>query len=125
MNFKEYQNEAKKTAVYPGMCVVVEDYRGMCDTDLRRVDYLYPLLGLMGESGEVCEKIKKIVRDGFGHISIGQREELKKEIGDILWYIAMLCKELDIDMNEVAELNIKKLKDRQERNKLHGQGDSR
>lgn len=119
MNFKQYQKEAEKTAVYPDIRIWNDEF------NMEPADYLYPILGLMGETGEVCEKIKKHVRDNGGKLSRIPKEELTKELGDVLWYIAMLCTELDISMNDVAELNIKKLKDRLARTKLHGEGDNR
>jgi len=109
MNFQEYQEEASKTAIYP---------------DKGNNPY-YPTLGLCGEAGEVAEKIKKVMRDNGGEICIEKSAEIMKEIGDVLWYIAALCEELDVDMETCAILNIEKLKSRQERGTLHGSGDNR
>ncbi len=109
MNFREYQIEADKTAVYPN----------------KGNNITYPSLGLAGETGEVCEKIKKIIRDKNGIVDQESKELIKKEIGDVLWYCAALSKELGLDLQEVADGNISKLKDRQNRNKLKGEGDLR
>ena len=109
MNFQEYQEEASKTAIYPN----------------KGNNPYYPTLGLCGEAGEVAEKIKKVMRDNGGEISIEKLAEIMKEIGDVLWYIAALCEELDVDMETCAILNIEKLKSRQERGTLQGSGDDR
>jgi NTP pyrophosphatase (non-canonical NTP hydrolase) len=107
MNFNEYQAEARKTAVYP-------DFGN---------NLWYPALGLNGESGEVAEVVKKIYRD---HQTTGEaKERLVKELGDVLWYLALLADELDVPLDDVAQANIRKLADRQNRGKLHGSGDNR
>ena len=128
MTFEEYQKEAMKTAVYPSIKVVSDlpDQIFQFQKTLQvTADYIYPTLGLEGESGEVCEKIKKIIRDNHGVVRQDEKETLRREIGDILWYIAMLCTELGFSLEEVAQINLQKLKDRQEREKLHGEGDNR
>ena len=84
----------------------------------------YDGLGL-GEAGEVQGKIKKIIRDNGGYISAENRIEIKKELGDILWYIASMCDGLGIKMEDVAQGNIEKLKGRRDRGTLHGSGDNR
>lgn len=85
----------------------------------------YVTLGLAGEAGEVAGKVKKILRDNSGEISDEVRRKLAKELGDILWYVAELCTFLDLDMGDVATGNITKLKNRQERGTLQGDGDER
>ncbi len=75
--------------------------------------------------GEVAEKIKKVIRDDNFEITEERRETLKKEIGDVLWYMAQLCTELDLSLEEVARLNIDKLQSRKKRDVLHGDGDER
>jgi NTP pyrophosphatase (non-canonical NTP hydrolase) len=116
MDFNEYQSKIIKTAKYP---------------DIGK-NFVYPTLGLAGETGEVAEKIKevaekiqKILRDHDGIIDEKKREELEKEIGDVLWYLAMLCTELRIELGRVAKVNIKKLLDRLDRNVIQGEGDNR
>ncbi|MCP4220082.1 MAG: nucleoside triphosphate pyrophosphohydrolase family protein [bacterium] len=109
MKFNEYQDEALKTAAYP---------------DIGN-NYVYPVLGLTGEAGEVAEKVKKVIRDKQGIIDDETRASLKKELGDVLWYIAMLCRELGLTMDEVARGNVEKLRDRKNRKVIHGQGDNR
>jgi len=84
----------------------------------------YDGLGL-GEAGEVQGKIKKIIRDNGGIITPEATEEIKKELGDTLWYIASMCENLGITLGDVANSNIEKLHDRQKRGVLNGSGDNR
>lgn len=86
---------------------------------------VYLALGLNGESGEVAEKVKKIVRDQAGKLTDFDRVEIGKELGDVLWYLAMLAEELGISLEEVAQGNIDKLISRKERGVIHGSGDNR
>lgn len=109
MNFEEYQEKSRKTAKYP-------DVGG---------NYIYPTLGLSGEAGEVAEKIKKVLRDKGGLISDETRGEIKKELGDVLWYVSQLATELGLALDDVAESNIEKLYNRMERGVLQGNGDNR
>jgi NTP pyrophosphatase (non-canonical NTP hydrolase) len=109
MRFSEYQQAARQTAIYPD----------------RGQNIAYPALGLAGEAGEVAEKVKKVIRDNGGVVDADTKQALKKELGDVFWYIAALCDEVGLDMADVAESNIKKLRDRQQRNVLHGSGDNR
>lgn len=110
MTFDEYQIEARKTANYPA---------------IGGVSWIYPVLGNSGESGEIAEKFKKIIRDKNGVISEEDRQAIKKEIGDQCWYLSNLAYELGFSFNEIAESNIAKLKSRQERGVLGGSGDNR
>lgn len=109
MDFKEYQAKSRKTALYPNI----------------GNNFVYPTLGLAGEAGEVAEKIKKVIRDKEGIIDDATREEIKKELGDVLWYLSQIASELNLSFDEVAEFNIEKLASRMERGKLHGNGDNR
>jgi len=109
MDFNEYQAAARETAQYPDM----------------GANSYYPPLGLAGEPGEVAEKIKKLMRDPDGVLTPERRDALKKELGDVLWYVAALCSELDLRMGEVAEHNIAKLRDRKARGAIRGDGDNR
>jgi NTP pyrophosphatase (non-canonical NTP hydrolase) len=109
MEFNEYQRLAIRTAVYP--CI--------------GRNYVYPTLGLAGEAGEVAERVKKIFRDSNGEMTAEQKELLVKELGDVLWYVSALAHELYIDLDEVAQQNLRKLHDRKERNMIHGSGDKR
>lgn len=86
---------------------------------------VYPTLGLVNEAGEVAGKIKKIFRDKGGAIGDAEREALKYELGDVLWYLAQICTELGLTLEEVAAANIEKLSSRLERGQIRGEGDTR
>ncbi len=109
MDFTTYQAKSRRTAKYPAIGHPV----------------IYPTLGLANEAGEVAGKVKKIFRDKGGVIGEPEREALKGELGDVLWYIAQVCTELEISLDEVAEGNIEKLYSRLERGKIGGDGDDR
>lgn len=109
MNFEEYQKKSRETAIYPN----------------KDKNFIYPTLGLVGEAGEVAEKIKKVLRDKNGAVEEETRKELEKELGDVLWYLSQLATELNLPLEEIAASNIDKLFSRKERNKLHGSGDNR
>jgi NTP pyrophosphatase (non-canonical NTP hydrolase) len=83
------------------------------------------LLGLVGETGEIAEKAKKIVRDHDGDFDQWDLEDLAKELGDTLWYVAVLADHFGLPLADVAELNIKKLADRRQRGAIGGSGDDR
>lgn len=115
MTFDEYQEQAKKTNIYPEPTMMY---------DL--------LLGLGEETGEVQGKIKKFDRDNQGKTISMDCDELKelnsnmfKELGDVLWYIANIAEYFGFALGDVASGNIAKLKSRMERNKLTGNGDDR
>ncbi len=109
MTFEEYQKESRKTAIYPN----IGD------------NFVYPTFGLSGESGEVSEKIKKIIRDKGGIVDDITKKEIAKELGDVLWYLSQIASELGISLEDVAGGNIEKLKSRFERDKISGSGDNR
>lgn len=106
MRLDEYQERAGETAIYP---------EGLN----------YPILGLAGEAGELCNKYKKILRDKEGEADVADMDELAKELGDVLWYVAQIATELDKDLETVARENLMKLEDRQNRGVLGGSGDNR
>lgn len=154
MDLNEYQSKTSNTAIYPN----------------RGKNYLYPLLGLLGEIGELIEKLgvtidqtnidesntsfykwgvfkniddlqlpllkcnetKKLIRDKrigtktlFHSSDEKIKEEIKQELGDVLWYVSELATEFGLSLDEIAEYNISKLQDRKERNILTGSGDKR
>lgn len=86
---------------------------------------VYPTLGLVNEAGEFAGKIKKIFRDKGGMITDEDRESLKGELGDVLWYLTQICTNLGLTLEEVAEANLDKLFSRLERGKIQGDGDHR
>jgi NTP pyrophosphatase (non-canonical NTP hydrolase) len=86
---------------------------------------VYPTLGLVNEAGEFAGKIKKIFRDKGGTISDDDRDALKGELGDVLWYLTQICTNLGLSLEEVAEANLDKLFSRLERGKIQGEGDHR
>jgi len=109
MNFEEYQKLSRGTVIYPR----------------KGKNFIYPTLGLAGEAGEVAEKIKKVIRDKDANIDDAVRDNIAKELGDVLWYLSQLATELNLSLDEIASLNIKKLYSRKERGQLHGNGDNR
>lgn len=109
MDFNDYQKLSRETAIYPNV----------------GKNFVYPTLGLSGESGEIAEKVKKILRDNEGIISDETSELLKKELGDVLWYVAQLAAEFGFELDDVAEENLKKLYSRKERGVIKGSGDTR
>lgn len=108
-NFNIYQRKSRKT------------------WNLVQTDHpiVYPTLGLVNEAGELAGKVKKIFRDKGGVISEEDRQALKYELGDVLWYMAQIATELNIDLQDVADANLEKLLSRLERGKIQGDGDYR
>jgi NTP pyrophosphatase (non-canonical NTP hydrolase) len=89
------------------------------------VGLLYCALKLNGEAGEVAEQIGKMLRDDGGILKIDRAEKLEKELGDVLWYLASLTELLGFDLSTIAEINLRKLADRQARGVLGGSGSDR
>ena len=105
----EYQSRACETAIYPKH---------------RAMEYL--TLGLTGESGEIANKVKKFIRDGAVKDEyLAKRIEIGYEIGDVLWYCAVLAEELEMNLGHIMEKNLDKLADRKKRGTLSGSGDNR
>ncbi len=147
MNFDEYQEKAHSFASYSGNAA------GLVPHDVLRVlpfglasrldevpealaeyirdisTFLYPSSKLAGEAGEVAEKLAKQVRDKgvlrFKDVSPEDREALKKELGDVLWYVSEISHQLGFSLESVAVTNVEKLAGRVERGTLHGDGDDR
>ncbi|MBI4151727.1 nucleoside triphosphate pyrophosphohydrolase family protein [Candidatus Woesearchaeota archaeon] len=108
MNFDHYQQESKKTAIYP-----------------KDIGLYYVVMGLCGEAGEIANKTKKLARDHGGVLTEDMRNSIIHEAQDCLWYLAQLCTELNYPLALAAEENLKKLADRQARGVLGGSGDAR
>ena len=105
----EYQSRACETAIFPKK---------------QAMEYL--TLGLTGESGEIANKVKKFIRDGAAKDEyLAKRIEIGYEIGDVLWYCAVLAEELEMNLGHIMEKNLEKLADRHKRGKISGSGDNR
>ena len=109
MDFNTYQKNARLTAQYPNL----------------GSNYIYPTLGLVGEAGEVAEKVKKVIRDKKGIFDDESKKGLKKELGDVLWYVSNLCTEFNFSLDDIALQNLEKLKLRAAKGKISGSGDDR
>lgn len=109
MTFDEYQRLALRTAA----------------DKTKKNELFHLVLGLVGEAGEIAEKFKKLVRDKGSDESNIDKADMTKELGDILWYIAVLADYLEIPLEDIAGKNIAKLADRQKRGVLGGSGDNR
>ena len=104
-----YQEKACETAIFPKK---------------QAMEYL--TLGLTGESGEIANKVKKFIRDGAAKDEyLAKRIEIGYEIGDVLWYCAVLAEELEMNLGHIMEKNLDKLADRHKRGKISGSGDNR
>ena len=103
MTLSSYQKAASGTAIYPIEHAIT-----------------YPALGLAGEAGEVANKVKKIIRDGKM-----DRLGITSELGDCMWYIALMCRDLNVDMGDLAKANLEKLYNRKQNGTLKGSGDNR
>ncbi len=113
MDFLAYQEQAITTAVYPSQAKI-----------------LYPAIGLANEGGEVLGKVKKWLRDETdnwlrGEISDERKAAILDELGDVLWYAALVAEDLDASLSDVAQANLDKLFGRKERGTLQGDGDVR
>mgnify|MGYP001361288539 CR=1 FL=1 len=109
MDLNQYQQRARSTALYPDV----------------GNNPIYPTLGLAGESGEVADKVKKVIRDKDGVFDQETREALKLELGDVLWYVAQLASELGLALEDVGQANLEKLASRAKRGRISGDGDDR
>ena len=113
MELNKYQTEAAKSDLFEKT------------SDVIMPGLLEKVLGLSGESGEVADKVKKIIRDKNGEVSKEDKEAIAKELGDVMWYIAGIARYLDISLEEIAEQNLEKLASRMKRGVLAGDGDNR
>lgn len=113
MDFTTYQQESRKNAVYP---------------DIGN-NFIFPTLGLVGEAGEIAEKVKKLIRDKNtttpDMVSVEDKAEIAKELGDVLWYVSQVATEFGIELDAIAAINLEKIRSRRERDKVKGGGDNR
>lgn len=109
VDFDSYQAESRTTAQYPEM----------------GRNSLFPTLGIAGEAGEVVEKVKKVWGGQDGVYTADDRKAIAKELGDVLWYMAQLATELHISLQDIACMNIEKIRQRQRTNTIYGNGDTR
>lgn len=113
MTLDDYQLMAGRTAIYPGK-------------DTGSVEAVnYTALGLAGEAGEICNRFKKVLRDSGGKITPETREDLAGELGDVLWYVAQMARELHAPLSAIAASNLAKLEGRRERGTICGSGEGR
>lgn len=112
MTLDEYQERAGDTKAYPDPCDTM---------DLP----IYTVLNLAGEAGEVAGKISKIIRDQGGYITNDDLSEIRAELGDVLWHVAMVADDLGIPLSDVAGSNLEKLALRKKRGAIQGSGDNR
>ena len=128
---RKERNMTPKPENYPYPLSLNEYQADAAATMIYKWKVIYPALGLASEAGEVCDKIKKMIRDqdirfdGSEQLTDKQRADIIFELGDVLWYVAALSRDLGVSLNELAHMNLEKLKLRQERNKLSGSGDNR
>lgn len=109
MDLNAFQGLAGATALYPN----------------RGKNLTYPILGLLGEAGELANSAKRIQRDDGGKLTYTRRNELISELGDVLWYLSQVAAELDVPLDDVAATVLNKLSDRAARGVIHGKGDKR
>lgn len=113
LEFGEYQRKAADTAIYPGSGTG------------SAVALSYVTLGLTGEAGEIANKVKKIMRDDEGIVTDAKRLAIAAELGDVLWYLSQLARELGVSLADLADENLSKLAGRKLAGRLKGEGDLR
>ncbi len=113
MDFNEYQRLATQTSILPN------------DEKHPHYALMYFCLGLAGETGEVIEKVKKVIRNHHGEIPEDKKDLIKHEIGDVLWYLSQTARMCGIMLDDAASANIEKLQDRAARGVIKSEGDSR
>jgi NTP pyrophosphatase (non-canonical NTP hydrolase) len=108
MTLNQYQEAAKQTAIYK------KEHR-----------IGYTTLGLVCEAGQVAGKVKKVIIDNNNRFKLEDLQEIAKELGDVLWYVATLADDIGIDLEDIARINIQKLTARKEKVTISGSGDNR
>lgn len=116
-----YTALTRETAIYPdARSGSLSPDSGPSETALA-----YVALGLVGEAGEIANKVKKVIRDDDGILSEEKAKIIAEELGDVMWYVARLCDELGVDLSKVMADNVNKLFSRKDRGVLGGSGDNR
>ncbi len=108
MTMDEYQQKALSTNINPGVHVFFDR-----------------MFGLVGEAGEMADKVKKWIRDDQADWDKLDKEMMVSELGDVLWYVATVADTLGFKLDDVAKKNVAKLADRHQRQALSGSGDIR
>ena len=151
LTLNKYQEEAATTAIYPRLFTeqqviqmagvlsgaLPQLHRTELGTILDAIEFamdavetpfnrlVYPVLGLVGEAGEIANKVKKVARDRGGDLDPDRQLDLAKELGDTCWYVAATATSLDVELGEVGSANLTKLADRADRGVIQGEGDDR
>lgn len=107
MNVKEYEDFMSTSKVYDCLPII------------------YPILGMNGEAGEAAEKVKKCLRDNNGVFGGQIKKDLMKELADVLWYVWATADDMGFTLEDVMEIGVQKVKERQATNTVHGSGDNR
>lgn len=125
MDAADYQAETANTALYSDSIQTFTKHAMLTHLwEALRIQYV--TLGLVGEAGEIANKVKKQIRDNPESPFLESfRVDMIDEIGDLMWYVSQLCSELELDLGKIMSTNIDKLQDRKERGMLHGSGDDR
>jgi len=112
MQFSEYQQEAETFASFA--------------KDTQEYKLMLLSMGLAGETGEVVDKLKKLINNEGGVITEEKRTAVASELGDVLWYLSQLAQTCGVSLESVAQANIAKLTDRAKRGVItKGEGDTR
>lgn len=112
MKLNDYQELAEATSVVR-KSIKDMDY----ETLKRNLSLAYAALGMNGESGEVAEEIKKMIRNDAGQLTPERKEKIKLELGDVLWYVTSMCTKLGFSLEDIALANIAKLSKKYEEKK--------
>lgn len=111
MEFNEYQIKSREHAFYPNQNTPEA--------------FKYLIYGITGEAGELAEHFKHALRDDEDTLTVERKEKIEKELADVLWYLANICSELNLDFDEIPKISLKKIDERVKRGTLVGEGDSR